>query len=270
MVSLHLSTENHPIEMNLAMRILSSTCILVLVAASCVVAQTSPKSVGKATAVTPLPKAAAPAQPRSAPPVAAVTTTSRGGELSPSQYSLRNSATAQPANNQSLSPRPVKKTSPVKMVQKVTVHWMSLEQALEKSKLEKRKIFVDVYTDWCGWCKHMDSTTFLNPAVASYLNDHYYAVKFNAEQTQDIFFKDKVYRFQKNGSRGYHELAALWLNNRLSFPTVVVLDENLTLIQPVPGYQDAGKMEAIINYFGSDSHRRVPWETYEKAFTPHH
>jgi thioredoxin-related protein len=156
--------------------------------------------------------------------------------------------------------------SVLKPAERGVVNWMTLEQALEKSKTEKRKIFVDMYTDWCGWCKHMDSTTFVHPAVAKYLNEHFYPVKFNAEQEKDIVFKDKTYHFKKSGTRGYHELAALWLNNRLSFPTVVFLDENQQLIQPVPGYQDAAKMEAIINYFGSDSHKKTPWETYEKNF----
>ncbi|MDX1910376.1 MAG: DUF255 domain-containing protein, partial [Saprospiraceae bacterium] len=146
----------------------------------------------------------------------------------------------------------------LKPAERGSVNWMTLEQALEKSKTDKRKIFVDMYTDWCGWCKHMDSTTFIHPAVAKYLNEHFYPVKFNAEQERDIVFKDKTYHFKKNGARGYHELAALWLNNRLSFPTVVFLDENQQLIQPVPGYQDAAKMEAIINYFGSDSHKKTP------------
>lgn len=159
------------------------------------------------------------------------------------------------------------KVNPLKPTEKGVVNWMTLEQALEKSKTEKRKLFVDMYTDWCGWCKHMDSTTFVNAQVAKYLNDHYYPVKFNAEQEKDIVFKDKIYKFKKSGARGFHELAALWLNNRLSFPTVVFLDENQQLIQPVPGYQDATKMEAIINYFGSDSHKKTPWESYEKNFS---
>lgn len=158
------------------------------------------------------------------------------------------------------------KATPLKPAERGTINWMSLEEALEKSKVEKRKIFIDMYTDWCGWCKHMDSTTFVNGAVAKYLNEHYYPVKFNAAQEKDIVFKEKVYHFKKNGASGYHELAALWLNNRLSFPTVVFLDENQQLIQPVPGYQDAAKMEAIINYFGTDSHKKTPWESYEKSF----
>lgn len=147
------------------------------------------------------------------------------------------------------------------------VNWLSLDEALEKAKTEKRKLFVDMYTDWCGWCKHMDSTTFVDASVAQYLNEHYYPVKFNAEQDTEIVFKDKTYRFKKSGSRGFHELAALWLNNRLSFPTVVFLDENQQVIQSVPGYQDAEKMDAIINYFGSDSHKKTPWESYEKNFS---
>ncbi len=161
---------------------------------------------------------------------------------------------------------PPKKTVAAKPVEAVKIKWLTLEEALEKSKTEKRKIFVDVITDWCGWCKRMEETTFADPAVAQYLNDHFYAVKFNAEQTNEIVFQNKTYRFKSNNGRGYHELAAEWLSNRLSYPTSVFLDENLNLIQPLPGYQDASKLQAILNYFGTDSHRTTPWETYEKNF----
>ena len=181
----------------------------------------------------------------------------RPAYTSPSQNrnASRTSATAQKKAN-------------VKPEERVTINWLTLEQAIEKSKTEKRKIFVDVYTSWCGWCKHMDSTTFVSSAVAKYLNEHYYPVKFNAEQQGDIVFKDKTYKFKKTGNRGHHELAAEWLNNRLTFPTIVFLDENMNLIQPLAGYQDAVKMEAIINYFATDSHKKTPWESYEKKFVP--
>jgi uncharacterized protein YyaL (SSP411 family) len=144
---------------------------------------------------------------------------------------------------------------------------MTIEEALEKSKTEKRKIFIDVYTDWCGWCKHMDSTTFKDQAVVAYMNEKYYSVKLNAEQTSDITYKGTTYKFVKqNGGRGYHELAALWLNNRLSYPTSVILNEEQDLIQPIPGFQDTKKMDAILHYFGTDSHRKTPWEKYEKTY----
>lgn len=148
----------------------------------------------------------------------------------------------------------------------IAIQWMTIEQALEKSKTEKKKIFVDLYTDWCRWCKYMDSTTFVNPNIAIYLNEHYYPVKFNAEQEHDIVFKDKTYKFKKGRPKGYHELAGFWLNNKLSFPTIVFLDENQQVLQSIAGYQEVRKMEAIITYFGSDSHKKIPWESYEKNF----
>lgn len=201
----------------------------------------------------------------------------RSEQLQNTSSTTRNS-TARPSLNQNATgttntttarniSNNVKKAPEVKaVVNPVRVKWMTLEEALEKSKTDKRKIFVDVYTDWCGWCKRMDSTTFMNPAVAQYLNQHYYPVKFNAEQQKDIVYKDKTYQYKKNGARGYHELAAAWLNNRLSYPTTVFLDENQGVIQPLPGYQDAAKMEAVLNYFGTDSHKKTPWEAYQKNF----
>lgn len=149
----------------------------------------------------------------------------------------------------------------------VSVNWMTIEQALEKSKTEKRKILIDVYTNWCGgWCQQMDSVTFANPAVAKYLNDNYYPVKFDAEQKGEIVFKDKTYNFKSNGNRGYHELAAHWLSNRFTYPSVVFLDENQNVIQSLSGYVVPRKMEAILNYFGTNSHKTTPWETFERKF----
>ena len=196
--------------------------------------------------------------------------TSQERAARPSAQNAKRAATYAPPTNATTAKGgntgSTKKVAPLKSAERGTVNWMSLEQALEKSKTEKRKLFVDLYTEWCGWCKHMDSTTFVSAPVAKYLNEHYYPVKFNAEQEKDIVFHDKIYKFKKSGYKGFHELAALWLNNKFSFPTVVFLDENQQLIQPVPGYQDAVKMEAIIHYFGSDSHKKTPWESYKKSF----
>ena len=50
------------------------------------------------------------------------------------------------------------------------VNWLTWEEAQERNKKEPRKIFVDVYTQWCGWCKKMDKETFSNPEIIKYLN----------------------------------------------------------------------------------------------------
>ena len=70
------------------------------------------------------------------------------------------------------------------------VNWMSWDEAVEANKQNPKLIFVDVYTDWCGWCKKMDASTFGNPVIAKYMSENYYAVKFNAEGKDTINFAD--------------------------------------------------------------------------------
>ncbi len=146
------------------------------------------------------------------------------------------------------------------------INWLSWEEAVEASKVEKKKFFVDVYTEWCGWCKKMDATTFRSPSIVEYINENYYAIKFDAEQKEDIMLKGKVYKFNRSGKRGYHQLAAEITRGRLSYPTIVFLDENLNLIQPIAGYRDTKSFDMIIRYFAEDHHTSMPWKKYTQNY----
>jgi thioredoxin-related protein len=146
------------------------------------------------------------------------------------------------------------------------VNWISFEEAMEKSKTEKRKIFIDVYTDWCGWCKVMDKNTFNDPKVAQMLNEKFYAVKFNAEQREDIIFQGTTFKFVANGNSGYHELAAALLNNQLSYPTVVFMDEEFRMIQPLPGYRKAPEFHMIAQFIGDDHYKTEKWDAFQATY----
>lgn len=146
------------------------------------------------------------------------------------------------------------------------VRWLTFEEAVEKSKAEKRLIFIDVYTDWCGWCKVMDKNTFSEPLIAKILNEKFYPVKFNAEQREDVMFQGNRFKFVPYGNGGSHELAAALLNNRLSYPTVVFLDENFGMIQPLPGYQKAPEFHKIIQYIGEGHFRKTKWADWQNQY----
>ena len=148
------------------------------------------------------------------------------------------------------------------------VNWLTWEQAMEKSKVKKKKILVFVQTSWCGWCKRMMKTTFNQPYLARYINNNFYAVSFDAEQKEPIKYKGKVYKFVKHGKRGYHEFAATLTMGRLTYPTTVFFDENAEIIQPIPGYQELPVFEMIATYFGGEYYRSIPWDKYEKEYTP--
>lgn len=146
------------------------------------------------------------------------------------------------------------------------IQWLSWEEMMIMQEREPRKIIIDVYTDWCKWCKVMDEKTFNKKDIANYINDHYYAIKFDAEYKKAITFKGKEYKYVKSGRRGYHELAGAITQGRLSFPTTVFLDEDLNVIQPIPGYQDADAMELIITYFAGNYYKDTPWNTYTSLY----
>ncbi|MFZ5973090.1 MAG: thioredoxin family protein [Bacteroidota bacterium] len=157
------------------------------------------------------------------------------------------------------------KTTPV-LGGESPVKWMTFEQAVERSKTEKRKIFIDVYTDWCGWCKVMDKNTFSEAEVAKILNENFYPVKFDAEQREDVVFNGTTFKFVPSGNKGYHQLAAALLNNQLSYPTVVFLDEEFRMIQPLAGYQKAPEFHRIIQFIGQDHYKKMKWNEWQSVY----
>ncbi len=146
------------------------------------------------------------------------------------------------------------------------IQWMSIEEAALKAKAEPRKIIIDVYTDWCGWCKKMDNTTFKDGVIANYINKKYYAVKLNAEQRGEINLNGNTYKYVSNGRRGYHELAASLLQGKLSYPSIVFLDENLNMIQPIAGYQRTENLDQILKFFGENAYKKQRWEAFLKSY----
>lgn len=134
------------------------------------------------------------------------------------------------------------------------IKWMTIEEAFEATQEEPKKIFIDVYTDWCGWCKKMDKDTFGDPEIAQYMNENFYAVKFNAEQSEDVVLGEQTFKFVAEGRRGYHELAAALMQGKMSYPTVVVLNEKFQLLQPIPGYRKPAEMKKVLEFFAKDQH----------------
>lgn len=146
------------------------------------------------------------------------------------------------------------------------VEWLTFEEAVKRNEQEPRKFMIDVYTDWCGWCKKMDASTMKNPVIMQNLRENYYAVKMDGEYKKDINFGGRTYKYVAQGRRGYHELPAELMQGRMSYPTLVFLDEEYNVIQPLPGYKTARDLDPILTFFGGDYYKNTPWEKFQAEY----
>lgn len=155
------------------------------------------------------------------------------------------------------------------------VKWMSFEEALAAQKESPKKMFIDAYTTWCGPCKMLDKNTFQNKDVAQYLNENYYAVKFNAEGNEIINFKENTFTNpnfdpDKKGRNSSHQLAGYF--SVRAYPTIIFLDEEANLITPLVGYKTPSQLELHLKLFGSDAHKDIKskedWQNYSSNFKP--
>jgi len=150
--------------------------------------------------------------------------------------------------------------------QENAVKWYTIEEALELNKIQERKIFIDVYTDWCGWCKKMEATTFTHPAIAKILNEDFYAVRFDAETNDTINFAGQKFINEGNRSRSPHQLAVALLQGKMSYPSIAYLNEQNQLLTAVPGYYTADRLEPLLKFFVEDAFKSISFEEYQKTF----
>lgn len=156
------------------------------------------------------------------------------------------------------------------------INWVTFEEALELQKKEPKKIMMDVYTNWCGPCKMLDKNTFQNKDVAAYVNEHYYAVKFNGEGNEKVTYDGKD--FENTGYKP--ELAnrrnsAHPLANYLqvdAYPTIVFFGEDAKVLTPLRGYQKPQELELYLKLFKDNEHVNMnsqqDFNAYFEAFKP--
>jgi len=128
-------------------------------------------------------------------------------------------------------------------------NWTAFENLNDSLRKERRPLLVFIHTDWCKYCKMMEIKTFANPQLAKVLNQQYYCLHLDAEDTRTLSFLNKKYKFKPSGvETGVHELAELLGNDKgkLTYPTTVFFDQNLQLQGRIVGVIDRQRLQAIV------------------------
>jgi len=135
------------------------------------------------------------------------------------------------------------------------ISWMSISDALSAAPTQNKKIILDVYTDWCGWCKRMDRDVYANSEVVRYLDGHFVASKMNPEKQGSVNYSGTEYSLaefgQALGIRGY--------------PATAFFNEKGEVLTVVSGYIKAPEFLKILTYFGDNHYLTTTWEEYAKA-----
>ena len=144
------------------------------------------------------------------------------------------------------------------------IKWIEPEEINEFQKSNPKKIMIDLYTDWCGWCKVMDRTTLSDKNVAEKINSNFYPIKINAEYRGEINFNNKVYKYLDAKPRGVNELAYYLTNGQLSYPMTIFFDEEFRIITLLPGYHKSNFFKSVLDYIGEDYWKDRSWEEFNK------
>lgn len=147
------------------------------------------------------------------------------------------------------------------------VKWYTIEEAEKLMNEAPKPLFIDTYTDWCGWCKRMDSETFSNSVIANILNNDFYPVKFDAESSDEVTFFGQ--KFINDGTAGKaHQLAIALLQGNLAYPTVVILTpkDGKIYVTPIAGYKVPKELELILSFFKDSSNMDKDFSDFQKNF----
>lgn len=146
------------------------------------------------------------------------------------------------------------------------VKWLSFKEAQEKNKTVSKPFIIDLYTDWCGWCKHMMRTTYSNPGVAEYINANFYPVKFDAETKDTIEYNGKIYKPLASQPRTPHELTVKFLGEKLSYPSTMFVTNNYAYNLLSQGYLDEKQLEPLLVFMVENAWQNSNFDEFSKHF----
>jgi len=116
--------------------------------------------------------------------------------------------------------------------------WSPVENMANIAEAGSKMYLIDIYTEWCGWCKMMDRKTFSDPAVQEKLKENFNLFKLDGESKSDLTFGGELYKWRGEGEKGIHELAAKLMKGQIEYPALIFLDENLKTVRVSKGYKN--------------------------------
>lgn len=138
------------------------------------------------------------------------------------------------------------------------VRWRSFTEGYAEAQATGKPMLVDVYTDWCGWCKRMDREVYARAEVQRAVESWFVPIKLNAEASDATTFE----------GRGFTSTTLSRHFGVSGYPTTVFLRSTGATITRMPGYVPAERFALVLRYIGEDHiGRGVKWPEFERMVT---
>jgi thioredoxin-related protein len=145
-----------------------------------------------------------------------------------------------------------------------TMTWLQPTDAFKKNIPADKKTLVMINAPWCSSCR-VTKTSFVDTTLNKYLIEKFNIVDFNPEREDTINFKGQAYNNPKNPQIPFHKLALTLSRNSLSFPSLIILDENFNTIDVIPSYISPVFLNEIIHFYGDNIFKTKSWQEYVEA-----
>ena len=131
-------------------------------------------------------------------------------------------------------------------------NWKKFNDGLVEAKKLNKVILVDVYTDWCKWCKEMDKNVYSNKNIQKYLNEYFVSIKLNAEGSETYKYKNKKYSAP--------EISQFF--NVDGYPATVFLTSSGEFITLLPGYVEKDLFQKVLVYIKEEKYKTIEFDKY--------
>lgn len=126
------------------------------------------------------------------------------------------------------------------------LNWRPFSQGLKEAEDQHKYVLLSFFTNWCRYCRLMDSTTYLEPSVIQELKNNFISIRINAESTDTVTWQGKVLTKQQlTQSIGVR-----------AFPNLIFLNSESQILASVPSFADDVLMNNLLKYISSGAKQR--------------